>query len=140
VLHQYLSVPNAGGLADVLAKSDVPWSAAIEAVALDGFVEPAAAAARPGDDTHCVSKFLCLTGGASVKNPKGILQSERLLDVLSDLQRISNYVIVDGPSLLDQAEVTPLGLIALGARGQQHVAEPHIAQPRHLIPEEGRYN
>ena len=60
-----LGIPNAQGLGDALADSDLGWSDRIQAVDVAPFVDPrlmpsrAAEGAKPG-----VSKFMCLTSGS----------------------------------------------------------------------------
>ena len=100
-IHQYLGIPNGEGLADVLVEADVPWSSKIKAVDLSQFVAPDLVAARQaGGKEAPVNKFLCLTSGSVTGDPVEMLESAAMADVLSELQGISDYVIVDSPPML----------------------------------------
>jgi protein-tyrosine kinase len=105
MIHQYLGIPNTEGLTDVLVERDVPWSSKMKAVELSHFVSPEIEAARQAAGKEApVNKFLCLTSGTVTGNPAELLESPALADVLSELQGISDYVIVDSPPMLVAAD------------------------------------
>ncbi len=100
-IHQYLGIPNSEGLTDVLIGSDLPWSSKIQAIDLTHFVSPELAAARQTGGTEApVTKFLCLTSGTTVPDPSEMVASQAMMDLLSEIEGISDYVIVDAPPLL----------------------------------------
>jgi|WetSurMetagenome_2_1015567.scaffolds.fasta_scaffold43505_2 polysaccharide biosynthesis transport protein len=100
-IHQYLGIPNGEGLAEVLTAGDLSWSSKIKAVDLSQFVAPDLVAARQaGGKEAPVNKFLCLTSGSVTGDPVEMLESEAMADVLSEIQGISDYVIVDSPPML----------------------------------------
>ncbi len=100
-IHQYLGIPNKEGLGDVLLDKDASWSTKIQAVDLSKFVAPQIAPARkpPGSEAP-ISKFLCLTSGPILSNPSEVLESSAMVDLLGELQGISDYLILDGPPML----------------------------------------
>ncbi len=101
MIHQYLGIPNSDGLGDLLVEPDVPWSNRIKAVDLSQFVSPEIAASRQtGGKEAPVNKFLCLTSGNVSGDPAELVELPAMADVLSDLQGISDYVIVDSPPML----------------------------------------
>jgi Mrp family chromosome partitioning ATPase/capsular polysaccharide biosynthesis protein len=105
VIHQYLGIPNSEGLGDMLLERNAAWSSKIKAVDLSRFVSPEIAASRQSTGKEApISKFLCLTTGITVGNPSEILESEAMMDVLAELQGISDYVIIDAPPMLEASD------------------------------------
>ena len=102
MIHLCLGIPNEQGLGDVLLlEKDASWSRRLQAVDLAPFLDPRMSLARkPAGKEAAVSKFLCLTSGTLPANPTEILESEAMMDVLGELQGISDYVILDGPPML----------------------------------------
>lgn len=108
-VHQYLGLPNTEGLSEVLLNRDVSWSSKIKAVELDRFVGPRTALPkRSGADEAPISKFLCMTSGPILTNPAEVLESGAMTDMLAEFEGISDYVILDGPSMLAASEALAL--------------------------------
>jgi succinoglycan biosynthesis transport protein ExoP len=105
VIHQYLGIVNSEGLADAMIQRDESWSAKLRAVDLGIFVSPELTATRNVTGKEpMVSKFLCLTSGRVNADATQVLEPEGLMDIMSDLQGISDYVIVDGPPVLEGSD------------------------------------
>jgi len=100
-IHRYLRIANTAGLGDVLVDDVKSWPAKIQAVTISPFVSPQVGSAqRRADAQAAVPRFLCLTSGSLPSNPIQILESGGLIDLLAELEGISDYVILDGPPLL----------------------------------------
>jgi capsular exopolysaccharide synthesis family protein len=100
-VHQYLALPNVSGLGDTLGERSASWPSMLQPVDLAPFVSSQLSATKvPAGENPAISKFLCLTSGTPPSNPTEILESGAMADVLSGLQGISDYVIIDGPPML----------------------------------------
>ncbi|MBN1460313.1 MAG: hypothetical protein JXA57_12315 [Armatimonadetes bacterium] len=107
-IHGYLDIPNQQGLGDVLVNGESSWTDMIQAVALPQFVSPNVDFARTQTaEVAPVNKFVCLTSGPAISNPCGLLESGAVADVVAQIRGITDFVILDGPSLLATPE-TPL--------------------------------
>jgi polysaccharide biosynthesis transport protein len=67
------------------------------------------------DVTHQISENLTLmTAGALPPNPLAILDSERMADLLQQLKRQYDYILIDTPPLLGAADAAVLGRMSDG--------------------------
>lgn len=136
-IHQYLGIPNDRGLGEVLLDRDSSLYDKIQAVELNRFVPPDLLAAREsaGQDKP-VSRFVCLTSGATISNSSGVLEAGVVSEVLAELRGISDYVIVDGPPLLLASDAFHLAqgvdaLVLASTLGRETAAE--AAQVKEIL-------
>ncbi len=67
------------------------------------------------DATHQISENLTLmTAGALPPNPLAILDSERMADLLQQMKRQYDYIVIDTPPLLGAADAAVLGRMSDG--------------------------
>jgi capsular exopolysaccharide synthesis family protein len=98
-IHQLLNLANDGGLADVVSdQTDLNWRTGIKEV----------------------GKLGVLTSGAMPADPAGLLGSEKMDQLLSDLKEVADVVVIDGPPLF----VTDAMILASKVSGVLMVVRP----------------
>jgi receptor protein-tyrosine kinase len=136
-IHTFLGIPNDKGLGEMLTDRAIPWSTQIQAVDLAPFVDPEISPVRKTSDGQpVVTKFVCLTSGTFHGDPAEVLESGALMDMLAELEGISDYVILDGPPMLSTSDSLILAqsvdaVIFASTLGKETAAE--AAQARQLL-------
>ncbi|MBN1630323.1 MAG: CpsD/CapB family tyrosine-protein kinase, partial [Thermoleophilia bacterium] len=136
-IHDYLGISNDHGLTEVLTDRAVTWSANIQPVDLEPFINSEISLSRRTKDGETVvSKFLCLTSGPLPADPTEVLESGALTDMLAELEGISDYVILDGPPILTTSDSLILAqsvdaVVFASTLGRETAAE--AAQARQLL-------
>jgi succinoglycan biosynthesis transport protein ExoP len=102
-LHTIFGVPNVRGLSDMLKSADLPWKRAVVASGIPNLV--------------------LLTSGALPKNPSDLLSGDRLGDVLDEMKKSFDVIVVDtapvlpvSDALLVAAQVDGVVLVAQSGR------------------------
>lgn len=102
-LHTIFGVPNVRGLSDMLKSADLPWKRAVVASGIPNLV--------------------ILTSGALPKNPSDLLSGDRLGDVLDEMKKSFDVIVVDtapvlpvSDALLVAAQVDGVVLVAQSGR------------------------
>jgi polysaccharide biosynthesis transport protein len=106
-LHSYLGLANDKGLMDVLIDR-APWAEVAQPVDMRRFAAAGAAAAALRQGVPGGHHLHCITSGSRRSMAAEVLDSPAVQQLLQELSRISDYVIVDGPPLLVVSEALDL--------------------------------
>jgi Mrp family chromosome partitioning ATPase/capsular polysaccharide biosynthesis protein len=108
MVHDYLGLPNEVGLSNVLAgASSLPG--ALQQVAMDPFIPARSRKGENGLSASLLRKNLyCITSGPLPPNPAELLQSARMSDVISELESMADYLLVDTPPVLPVSDAVTL--------------------------------
>jgi receptor protein-tyrosine kinase len=104
MVHEYLGLENETGLSSVLAGvSSLPG--ALQLVEMDPFVPPRSRKGENGPSALQPRQNLyCITSGPLPPNPSELLQSTRMSDIISELEHMADYILIDTPPLLPVAD------------------------------------
>jgi succinoglycan biosynthesis transport protein ExoP len=92
-IHRYLGLANVRGLSDTLAGRG-SWSTNVQRVDLSRFVDAGMELVRRP------AQFLCLTSGPTPSNASETLESPAMGRVITELEDLADYVILNAPPLL----------------------------------------
>ncbi len=108
MVHKYLGLDNEKGLSNLLAgTSSVPG--VMQLVAMDPLIPARARRGENGQPPLVLRKNLyCITSGPLPPNPTELLQSSRMEDVISELEGLADYVLIDTPPVLPVSDAVAL--------------------------------
>jgi succinoglycan biosynthesis transport protein ExoP len=142
MVHEYLGLANEIGLSNVLAgNSSLP--AALQLVSMDSFIPARSRKGENGAAPSVLRKNLyCITSGPLPPNPAELLQSTRMADIVSELEQLADYVLVDSPPVLPVSDAmalaTNVDAVILTAR-LNSTTRDEIAQVRGLLQRAGAH-
>jgi succinoglycan biosynthesis transport protein ExoP len=142
MVHEYLGLANEVGLSNVLAgNSSVP--AALQLVSMDSYLPARSRKGENGAAPSVLRKNLyCITSGPLPPNPAELLQSTRMIDIISELEHLADYVLVDSPPVLPVSDAVALAphvdAVILAAR-LNSTTRDEIAQVRGLLQRSGAH-
>jgi succinoglycan biosynthesis transport protein ExoP len=100
MVHEYLGIENQVGLSNLLANTATVPSA-MQLVALDPLIPARARKGEKGSSALVIRKNLyCITSGPQPPNPGELLQSTRMGEIISELEHLADYVLIDTPPVL----------------------------------------
>ena len=108
MVHEYLNLDNQVGLSNVLAgSSSVPG--AIQLVDMEPLLPSKSRGAEKSPSALLMRKNLyCMTSGPLPPNPTELLQSARMADVISELENLADYLLIDTPPVLPVSDALAL--------------------------------
>jgi Mrp family chromosome partitioning ATPase/capsular polysaccharide biosynthesis protein len=140
MVHEYLGLGNETGLSTILAgKSSVPG--ALQLVDMDPLI-PERARRDSGDGAPSTLRknLYCVTSGPLPPNPAELLQSSRMAHVISELEHMGDYLLIDTPPILpvsDALTLAPHGdAVILTARLHSSTRD-QVEQVRELLKRAG---
>jgi succinoglycan biosynthesis transport protein ExoP len=108
MVHEYLGLTNEVGLSNVLAGvSSLPGT--LQQVAMDPLIPARSRKGENGPPAALLRKNLyCITSGPLPPNPAELLQSARMSDVISELEHMADYLLIDTPPVLPVSDAMTL--------------------------------
>jgi capsular exopolysaccharide synthesis family protein len=142
MVHEYLGLSNDVGLSNVLTgSSSVPG--ALQLVSMDSFIPARSRKGENGTSPSVLRKNLyCITSGPLPPNPAELLQSTRMNDIISELEHLADFVLIDTPPVLPVSDAVTLApnvdAVIIAAR-LGSTTRDDIAQVRGLLQRAGAH-
>jgi Mrp family chromosome partitioning ATPase/capsular polysaccharide biosynthesis protein len=107
MVHEYLGLENENGLSNLLAgRSSV--ASAMQLVPMDPLIPARSRKGEKGSPLVIRKNLYCITSGPLPPNPTELLQSARMAEIIAELERLADYVLVDTPPVLPVSDAVAL--------------------------------
>jgi len=108
MLHEYLGLVNEAGLSNLLAGTTTV-EGVMQLVQMDPLIPARSRKGESASSSLFMRKNLyCITSGPLPPNPNELLQSSRMADIVSELEGLADYVLIDTPPVLPVSDAVVL--------------------------------